>query len=550
VENANEGYDTVRSSVTSTLVSNTERLILLGGVAAIDGTGNTLDNVIVGNLGNNVLSGGDGNDTLDGKSGSDSMSGGAGNDIFVVDVAGDVVTESAGQGTDEVRSSVAYTLQTNLENLTLLGGNDINGTGNASANVLAGNVGNNRLNGLAGADQMSGGAGNDTFIVDNSGDIVLEYGGEGTDLVQSSVTYTLGNNLENLTLTGSSATNGTGNALDNVLTGNSKNNTLTGLAGNDTLNPGSAGTDILVGGLGDDTYVVGRTSGITITESAGQGTDLVQASVTYTLGSNLENLTLTGTGAITGTGNTAANILTGNGGVNTLSGLAGDDRLRGGAGNDTLRGGDGADRYEFAAGDGADTIDNSSADTAIDRLAFTDLTRTQISFSRSGNDLLMQRIGVSTDSVRVTNWFTVIGNQIDFVETAGGAVTSAAEINALIAGGGSVFPSGGPPQEIMADRALEGIRYRRLPGGRRMLPAPIVAPVVSPWVMSHALLLDHLDGAAADGLGAEFMPDTPIMGAVIGELPLRVPGGSRQAMGRGLGVGLPSPGIDRQLAVL
>lgn len=127
------------------------------------------------------------------------------------------------------------------------------------------------------------------------------------------MTFTLGNNLENLTLTGTSAINGTGNTLDHVLTGNSKNNTLTGLAGNDTLNPGSAGTDSLSGGLGDDTYIVGRTSGVTITESSGQGTDLVQASVTYTLGSNLENLTLTGSSAINGTGNTAANVLMGDG---------------------------------------------------------------------------------------------------------------------------------------------------------------------------------------------------------------------------------------------
>ena len=137
-----------------------------------------------------------------------------------------------------------------------------------------------------------------------TGITVTEALNDGTDLVQASVTHTLATNVENLTLTGSSAVSGTGNALDNALTGNSGSNTLTGLDGNDTLNPGTAGTDVLVGGLGNDTYIVGRTSGITITEAASAGTDLVVASVTHTLASNVENLTLTGTSAINGTGNT------------------------------------------------------------------------------------------------------------------------------------------------------------------------------------------------------------------------------------------------------
>lgn len=222
-----------------------------------------------------------------------------------------------------MRASVTYTLGSNLENLTLTGASAINGTGNSLVNVITGNNANNTLSGGTGADTMIGGLGNDTYVVDNSADVVTELAGQGTDLINSSVAFAaLAANVENLTLTGSSALSGTGNALDNVLTGNSGSNTLAGLAGNDTLNPGSAGTDILTGGLGDDTYIVGRTSGITIAESAGQGTDLVQASVTCTLGSNLENLTLTGSGAINGTGNSAANVLIGNGAVNTLTGMS------------------------------------------------------------------------------------------------------------------------------------------------------------------------------------------------------------------------------------
>ena len=82
--------------------------------------------------------------------------------------------------------------------------------------------------------RMAGGAGNDTYVVDNVGDIVVEKAGEGTDLVQSSVTFTLAANVENLTLTGGANINGTGNALGNFLVGNTGNNTLNGGAGADT----------------------------------------------------------------------------------------------------------------------------------------------------------------------------------------------------------------------------------------------------------------------------------------------------------------------------
>ncbi len=167
-----------------------------------------------------------------------------------------------------------------------------------------------------------------------------------SDTLTANVTTTLPANVENLTLTGTTNINGTGNTLNNIITGNSGNNILNGATGIDTL----------IGGLGNDTYQVDTTTD-TITENANQGTDTVQSSVTYTLGNNLENLTLTGTANINGTGNTLNNIITGNSGKNTLTGSAGNDTLIGGTGNDTLTGGAGGDRFTFNnPNQGIDTI--------------------------------------------------------------------------------------------------------------------------------------------------------------------------------------------------
>jgi serralysin len=348
------GVDTVRSSIDWTLGANLENLVLLAG--ALAGTGNTLANVLTGNDGNNTLLGLAGNDTLDGGAGDDTMAGGTGNDTYIVDAVTDSITENAGEGTDTVVSSVSFTLGGNIERLTLTG-SAVNGTGNALSNTITGNGGNNTLMGLdgndtldggGGADTLIGGKGNDAYVVDDRDDSVVENPSEGTDTVKSSVNYTLGSNLENLTLTGS-AVEGNGNDLKNVLTGNAADNILMGFAGNDTLNGGS-GVDTLIGGTGDDTYVVDTTTD-TITESFGEGTDKVSSSVTYTLaaGSNLENLTLTGSAAINGTGNELANALTGNTGSNRLDGGAGNDVLVGGRGTDYLTGGLGADRFDFNA---------------------------------------------------------------------------------------------------------------------------------------------------------------------------------------------------------
>jgi Ca2+-binding RTX toxin-like protein len=346
-ENASEGTDTVRASVTFTIATNVENLVLTGS-SALNGTGNGGDNTLTGN---------DGINSLDGAAGTDTLAGGLGNDTYTVDSTGDAILESASAGTDTVRSSVSYTLSSTeeIENLVLTG-TTINGTGNAlantitgssSVNVLSGLNGDDLLDGGAGADTLIGGAGDDTFIVDNTSDLVSEASAEGTDTVQSSVTFTLGSYLENLTLTASANIHGTGNTLDNTITATTGANTLTGLGGNDTLD-GGAGNDVMIGGTGDDVYFLSATADV-VSENAAEGTDTVYIGVTgYTLDDNAEILALTGSGSINGFGNSGDNTLIGNSGSNTLQAYAGNDTYILAAGNDTIN--------ETVSGSGTDTL--------------------------------------------------------------------------------------------------------------------------------------------------------------------------------------------------
>jgi Ca2+-binding RTX toxin-like protein len=500
-EASGAGTDTVQSTISWTLGSNLENLVLLG-TAAINGTGNTLSNQLTGNAANNVLNGG---------GGSDAMAGGLGDDTYVVDAAGDTVTEATDAGIDSVQSSVTWTLPANVERLTLTGTAAINGTGNSLANVITGNSGANVLNGGAGADTMVGGGGNDTYHVDSASDIVTEAPGGGTDTVMAGVSYVLGQDLEKLTLTGTDAINATGNAQNNTLTGNAADNvldggggtdTLIGGAGNDTyvtdgsdtiteaasagtdtvlasvthtlpanvenltltgtaaingtgnaLNnvlrgnaaanklSGGAGADSMIGGAGDDTYVVDA-AGDTVTENAGEGSDLVQSSVTWALPDNVERLTLTGTGAINATGNALDNVLTGNGVNNTLTGGAGNDALDGGSGSDTMVGGTGDDLY----------VVNVATDVVTEALnEGLDTVRSSISLTLASNVERLELTGTGTISGT--------GNALDNVlvgNTANNTLTGAAGNDLLDGGAGTDTLKGGTGDDVyVVDRTTD-----------------------------------------------------------------------------------------------
>jgi Ca2+-binding RTX toxin-like protein len=342
------------------------------------------------------LYGGDGNDTLDGGAAIDSLRGGAGNDVYIVDSAYDFIQE-LGDATDRdaVWSALSIDLGNDsrfggIEDAKLLGsaaasligdnrGNRLEGNGAANAisggtddDTLTGGDGNDTLDGGAGFDSLIGGKGNDLYVIDEltEDNDVVETAGEGIDTLRSAINATLAANVENLLLLGA-ANSGEGNSLANVMTGNGEGNNLDGADGNDTLIgkdgddelDGGTGNDSLAGGLGDDEYFVDA-AGDKIAESASQGADMVFSKISWTLGANLENLTLTDPAALNGIGNTLANLIIGNVSYNLLSGGAGNDTLQADGGNDTLDGGAGADWMDGGAGDDTYTIDNLDADGA------------------------------------------------------------------------------------------------------------------------------------------------------------------------------------------
>ncbi|HEY5722917.1 MAG TPA: calcium-binding protein [Allosphingosinicella sp.] len=336
------------------------------GVEGINGSG--FADQLNGDLGPNNLDGGAGDDRVEGREGDDRLEGGGGGDI------------------------------------------------------LSGGLGNDILDGGVGADTMAGGLNNDLYFVDHVGDLVTEATSAGTDIVQSSVSFTLGANVENLVLL-AGALNGTGNGLANSISGNGSNNVLNGMGG----------ADAMAGGAGHDTYHVDN-GGDVVTEAASAGNDTVLASTTYTLGDNVEYLTLTGTASISATGNGLNNIINGNSAANFIVGGLGADFMTGNGGDDTYFVDNASDKVFESAGGGTDTVSsgvNWTLGAEVERLVLTGT----LEINGIGNDLAniitgnasANRLdgGIGADSMQggLGNDTYIVDNVGDVVTDTGGVDT-------------------------------------------------------------------------------------------------------------------------------
>ncbi|MDP1905909.1 MAG: calcium-binding protein [Pseudomonadota bacterium] len=565
-EDADAGRDLVRASVGHALTANVEDLTLMGN-AAINGIGNSLDNVMLGNAAAN---------TLDGGAGADTLRGGAGDDVYVVDNASDVVEEEADAGRDLVRASVSHALTANVEDLTLTGNAAINGIGNSLDNLMLGNAAANTLDGGAGADMLIGGGGNDTYVF-NRGDGVdeirdemaiwastprygsglsgiavvertqvdagldtlrfgayialqdLDFTQSGTDIViglrQNGIAtpdlITLKNQSNNLSriefLEFASGERGTliaGTTGDDNLVGESENNVLLGGQGNDILQ-GAGGNDTYLFNRGDgadeirdeqtgqvayqyQTWVSSRKSRRSVTKTGYRTEQIDAGSDTLRLGSGigLPDLDFTQSGAdivlglrlngiatsdqITlknqsnslsriefiefadGERHALADWKIGTTSNDSLVGGMEDNVLVGGQGNDLLTGGAGNDTYLFNRGDGIDTLvenDASVGNTDVLRLG-GGISYEQLWFAKAGNNLDISLIGTS-DKVTVKDWYAGTHTHVERIQTADGMALLENKVDLLV--------------QAMAAFAPPAAGQSTLPDNTRQALAPVFA---------------------------------------------------------------------------
>lgn len=381
--------------------------------------------------------------------------------------------------------------------------------GTAGNDVLIGGSGNDTLNGGAGADSMSGGYGNDLYIVDNSGDVITENAGEGSDTVQAPFNYVLAANVENLTLTGTGATLGTGNALANVIIGNSGNNTLRGNGGADTLN-GGAGTDTVTYSGQNPSVRVNLTTGL------GKGGD-AEGDVYI----SIENVTDSWSNDLI-IGNSVANRLDGTSGNDILQGMSGNDSLADSYGRNVLDGGDGHDYIydsdqseliiggkgndEIYTGAGQDIISFNKGDGVDDYYggAATDNTLSlggnfsynELSFRKSGNDLVLN---VGTSQINLKSWY------------AATPIKSVLNLQ-VIAEAMADFNANGT--DTMLDNKVEKFDFI---GIVNQFDTALAADAnLTSWSLTNALLDYHLGGSDTAAIGGDLAYQYGLNGSLAG----------------------------------
>ena len=344
------------------------------------------DDVVFGGGGNNVISTGGGNDTIGGGSGIDTVFGGDGDDSFGVNIYTDGSDQvNLGDGNDTVRFDRFD-----------------GGTGNVRLTFTSAEVGNGNANDAGSLTNQDGGLAVRVQAEDADGNLtgpVSRFDDEGTTFVAGTqgITFDVrdlvsgtqrGNTFEGVVL---------GTSGDDALTffppfragqdfyynAGQGNDTITAGTGNDFL-VGGAGNDTMIGGLGNDSYIV-DSLGDTVVEGTDEGDDTVLSSITYTLPDSVENLVLTGTGSIDGTGNALDNSITGNNGDNRLDGGDGNDRLVGSGGNDTLVDGAGSDVMHGGIGDDTYTVDRAGDEVIELTNEGNDTVRSSVNYNLSAN---------------------------------------------------------------------------------------------------------------------------------------------------------------------
>jgi Ca2+-binding RTX toxin-like protein len=485
VELANQGTDVVQAGISYTLGDNLENLVLTGN-SSINGTGNALNNTLVGNSANNIFNG---------AAGTDFVSYAYSNYGVRVDLS-NTGSQYTYQGYDTFVSIEGVIGTDDSDTLT---GNDLANIliGGADSDILNGGAGNDTLDGGSGVDRMTGGDGSDLYYVDNVDDVVSETNAVastgGTDTVYSYLdTYTLTDNVENLRLLATGAANGTGNNLNNVidaaagnnilngaagidtvsyafataavtanlglttaqatggsgsdtllnfenltgsnyhdkLTGNALANTLNGGLGSDQLN-GAAGADRLIGGDGSDVYFVDNAGDLvseTNAVASTGGTDIVYSYINaYTLTDNVENLLLLSTGAANGTGNSLNNVIDAAAGNNILNGGAGIDTASYAFATAAVTANLGLTTAQATGGSGSDTLlnfENLTGSNFHDKLTGNALANTLS--GGLGNDQLNGAAGAD-------RLIGGDGSDFYFVDNAGDVVS---ETNAVASTGG------------------------------------------------------------------------------------------------------------------
>ena len=444
VEQANGGTDTVRTNLsTYVLPANVENLVYTGN-SGITATGNALNNTFSGFDGTSILTGGGGTDTA-------VFSGQFARYSVVQNPDGSVTfTDTRAGSPDGTDTFINFSLFQFSDGLVLtaaqLGGSSgtppttVNGTsgndtltssaagaiisGLGGADVLTAGAINETLNGGAGADTLNdggfagvtlvGGAGNDTYVVGNAGTVVTETANNGTDTVQTTLnSYQLPVNVEKLVFTGNGSFTSTANAAGESITGGT---------GADSLGDGGFANVVLRGGGGADTFTVTSAS-TTVSETAGSANATVMTSLAnYSLPGNVQNLTYTGAGNFTGTGNGLANTITGGAGNDTLSGNGGNDTLIGGAGNDRLSGGGGQDTFVFAPVNPTNTGGVYNAGFGKDII--TDFTANQ---NNANHDILqlsasMFAAGTTAASLAAGTAHNVAGGLVTVAQSGGSVV--------------------------------------------------------------------------------------------------------------------------------